>query len=164
MSHFQVMPECYADTLLVEMLGFKGANHQLGIGKVIRNFGMLLKNRSAVGIIDNDKVKPKDLDTFQKTAEREGIIRLSKDKHHILVINPGFKDWVFQNAAAVDVNPEKYGFSNRKDFQRACKRQDVKTDQNVKQLLNTLHQKKAPGFVTLKTWICEATGIKEEDL
>jgi hypothetical protein len=51
---------------------------------------------------------------------------------------------IIPGKGAVDVNPGKYVFSNRKDFQRACKQQDVKTDQNVKQLLNTLHQKMRP--------------------
>jgi len=32
----------------------------------------------------------------------------------------------------------------------------------LKQFLNTLKQKNAPGFAQLKTWICEGAGIEEE--
>lgn len=164
MNHYQVVPECFADTLLVEMLGFVRANHQLGIGKVTGIFADKLKNRQAVGVIDNDKLKPKILDTYEQTGEEHGIIRKSKGNHHILIINPGFEEWVMNNAAAVEVSPEKYGFKNRKDLQNACKRQDASKNQQLKNFLNTLHQKKAPGFVQLKTWICEAAGIDEREL
>jgi len=32
----------------------------------------------------------------------------------------------------------------------------------LKQFLNTLKQKNAPGFAQLKTWVCEGAGIEEE--
>ena len=64
MSNNQIIPECWADTLLTEILGFENVNHQGGIGKVLKIFDKNFKNRSAVGIIDNDKVKPKDLDMY----------------------------------------------------------------------------------------------------
>jgi hypothetical protein len=164
MNHYQIIPECYADTLLVEMLGFDRPNHQLGIGKVIGMFEKGLKNRIAVGIIDDDKVKPKDFDKFQVEAERDGIKRLIKDKHSILVIKPVFEDWVFENAAAVEVEPSKFGFHSRKQFREACKKMDAKKNPQLRQFLNTLKQKQAPGFTQLKTWICEGAGIDENDL
>lgn len=164
MSHFQVMPECFADTLLVNMLGFTKANHQLGIGKVIAQFEKQLKNRPAVGIIDNDKVKPKALDSFDLAEEKEGIRRLSKGRHSILVIHPALEAWVFDNAAAVEVSPARYGFNTRKDLQAACKKQDAARNQQLKNFLNTLMQKNAPGFVQLRAWICECAGIEEEDI
>lgn len=162
--HYQVVPECYADTLLVEMLGFVRPNHQLGIGKVFGAFDKNFKNRQAVGIIDDDKVKPKDLDDFETFEEIHGIKRLKKDKHTVLVISPVFEDWIFENANAKNVDPVRFGFRNRKAFQKACKRMDVSGNQNVKQFLNSLKQKEAPGFIQLKKWICEGAGIDENDL
>lgn len=162
--HYQIIPECYADTLLVEMLGFARPNHQLGIGKVVGLFEKGLKNRAAVGIIDDDKVKPKDLDSFKIAAESHNIKRLTKGKHSILVICPAFEDWVFENAAAVGIDPTEYGFHSRKQFRKICKMQGVASNQGLKQLFNTLKQKQAPGFRYLKTWICESAGIDENDL
>lgn len=164
MNHFQIAPECYADTLLVEMLGFRRPNHQLGIGKVIGLFEKSLQKRQAVGIIDDDKLKPKDLDQFEIQDEQHGIRRLVKGNHSVLIICPGFEKWVFENARLGGVDPSKYGFSNSKTFGNACKRMDVSQNQSVKQFLNTLNQKKVPGFVLLKKWICETVGIDETSL
>lgn len=164
MNHYQIIPECYADTLLIEMLGFARPNHQLGIGKVVGMFEKGLKNRIAVGIIDDDKVKPKDLDAFENEAESEGVKKLTKGKHSILIISPAFEDWVFENANAVGVDPAKYGFDTKQAFKKICKRENAGSNQKLKGFLNTLKQKQAPGFTQLKIWICEGAGIDENDI
>lgn len=151
MSH-QILPECYADTLLVEMLGFERPNHQLSIGAALGALEKSFKNRPAVAVIDNDKQKPPALGKFQLTDEQHGIQVWTKPetRHAVLVVCPAFEDWVFENAAQVGVSPEKYGFRSRKYFRETCKRQDVADNQNVKQFLNTLKQKNAPGFDWLR--------------
>ncbi len=101
---------------------------------------------------------------FELIEERHGIKRLGKAKHTILIICPAFEGWIFENANAKNVDPAQYGFKTHKDFQKACKRTDVGKNDKVKQFLNTLHQKNAPGFVQLCNWICEAVGIDKADL
>lgn len=164
MNHYQIVAECYADTLLVEILGFSRPNHQLGIGKVIGAFAKNLKFRSAVGIIDDDKIKPKQLDDFQMAAVQQKIKKLTKGQHAILIISPAFEDWVFENARVVGVEPSDYGFKSKKYFRDTCKRIDSADNQQLKQFLNTLKQKNAPGFTQLRTWICEGAGIDPADL
>lgn len=164
MNYNQVIPECYADTLLVELLGFKYPKHELGIGKVINRLDYEFKNCLAVGLIDDDKVKPKKLDEFDFIEKKCNIKRLIRDKHSILIISPAFEDWVFDNAKTVEVDPSKYGFKSSKFFRESCKREDAKTNDNLKQFLNTLKQKNAPGFSQLKTWICEGAGIDEKEI
>ena len=151
MSH-QILPECYADTLLVEMLGFERPNHKLGIGSALSTLDQKFKNRAAVAVIDNDKVKPKSFDQFQLTDEQHGIQIWTKPetRHAVLVVCPAFEDWVFENAEQVGVVPEKYGFRSRKFFRETCKRQDVAGNPNVKQFLNTLKQKNSPGLGWLR--------------
>lgn len=159
--HHQVIPECYADTLLVEVLGFSRPNHQLGIGVVFNEIRKKFEKRRAVGIIDDDKRKPKDLDLFKFVVEQAGIKKLRSSNlpnTTILIISPAFENWVFENARSVEVDPGKYGFRSGKDLQKACKRIDVNKDEQVKQLLNALKQKKAPGFECLQAWITEAIG------
>jgi len=165
MNHPQILPECYADTLLIEMLGFE-PNHKLGIGAVKNSLAKNYKNRLAVGVIDNDKKKPSDFDEFKVVTEKDGIKRCQKEdtKHTLLVISPAFEDWIFENAKAVDVDPIIYGFRSREHFQNICKKRNPSENRQLKQFLNTLKQKKAPGFVQLKTWICEGAGIDERDL
>ncbi|MEQ1746285.1 MAG: hypothetical protein ABMA02_12730 [Saprospiraceae bacterium] len=162
--HYQIIPECYADTVLVEVLGFEKPNHQLGIGKVFASMSKTLEKRPTVGIIDNDKVKPKALDEFEPKGENHGIKRFSNGKHTILVISPAFEDWVFENAQSKEIDPAEYGFTSRKAFRDASKSTKANQNQHLKQFLNTLKQKKAPGFVQLTDWICEATGIDKADI
>ncbi len=165
MKHFNIIPECYADTLLVEMLGFVTPNHKLGIGEVMDALAKKFINNRAVGIIDNDKKKPTDFKEFDLVEECEGLQRRlrANTQHTIIVITPAFENWVFQNAAKVDVDPQKYGFKTAKIFRSICKRQDANQNQNLKQFINTLKQKNAPGFQQLKTWIADSVGIPAEE-
>lgn len=165
MNNNQIIPECWADTLLVKILGFGLTNHQGGIGQVLSVLSKNFKNRQAVGIIDNDKIKPKDLDLYVLSDHRAEIRKMVKpgSKHTLLLISPAFEDWVFEHAKAAGVDPESYGFRTRKYFRDTCKDQDVDKNDRVKQFLNTLKQK-SPGFQLLKTWICEGAGIDETDL
>ncbi len=160
----QVLPECYADTVLVEVLGFTKPNHQLSIGKVLSQMESAHANKAMVGIVDDDKRKPGYFQKFTQTEECEGIKRYQKDSQVILVISPAFETWVFENAAAAGVDPGKYGFSDRKSFEKACKKQDAGKNTSLKNFLNTLKQKQAPGFKQLRDWICEAARISPDDL
>lgn len=160
----QILPECYADTVLVEALGFVKPNHQLSIGKVLSYMESAHPTKAMVGIVDDDKRKPNFFQKFEPMEEREGIKRFQKDSQVILVISPAFEAWVFQNADAVGVDPGKYGFADRKSFEKACKKQDVGKNSAVKNFLNTLKQKQAPGFAQLTEWICEAARISPDDL
>ena len=159
MSSYHIIPECYADTLLVEMLGFERPNHQLGIGSVLAIFEKQFKNRRAIGVIDDDKMKPNRFDLFEVVENKLGIKKLTKPEtqHVILVISPAFEDWIFEKAKAVSVDPTKYGFRNAKYFRHQCKSVNVRDNQSVKQFLNTLKQKNAPGFVQLKSWMEESS-------
>ncbi len=164
--NFRILPECYADTLLIEVLGFDKPNHQLGIGQVKNALDRNFRNGKAVGIIDNDKKKPTDFAEFTLDIEVAGIQRRFKanTRHTLLVIDPAFENWIFENAYAVDVDPSRYGFRTRNQFRNICKSENASENQQLKQFLNTLKQKKAPGFIQLKTWICEGAGIDEGDI
>ncbi len=165
--HYQVVPECYADTLLVEMLGFKRPNHALNsnISHVLKTVNQSRPNQKVVGIIDSDRGRSeKMLDSFKLIQERHGIKKYIRGNHTVLVICPVLESWIYENADKKEINPANYGFSKLKEFKNECKRQDVKHNERVKNFLGLLKQKKAPGFVQLKTWICEGAGIDERDL
>jgi len=71
---------------------------------------------------------------------------------------------VFDNAHEVGVDPADFGFRTKKFFRETSKSQFAQENLRLKQFLNTLKQKNAPGFVQLKTWICEGAGIDEKEL
>lgn len=157
MSNYHIIPECYADTLLIEMLGFMRPNHQLSIGSVLNTMEKKFQNQLAVGIVDDDKQKPSQFKFFREVAVQSGIRKVAKpeSRHTIFVICPAFEVWVFDNARQVDIDPARFGFSSIKYFRNSCKSQSVHRNQAVKDFLNTLKQKNAPGFVQLRTWIEE---------
>lgn len=160
-----IIPECYADTMLVEMLGFKKPNHQLGIGQVIKTLTIKYETRKAVGIIDDDKFKPSKFQEYEFITEVKGIKRYqnSTGRHLLIVLGPAFEQWVFNNAKEVGVDPDRFGFDHLDRFKKECKRQDVRNNDSVRQFINAIKQKESSGFLQLKTWICEGAGLDIDD-
>jgi hypothetical protein len=55
-----ILPECHADTLLVNMLIKSTVAHQPNINEVFKTLKLFaIKKRKAIGIIDDDKNKDK---------------------------------------------------------------------------------------------------------
>ncbi len=121
--------------------------------------------QQVVGIIDSDRGKSeKMLDGFELIAEKHGVKKFIREKQTILVLCPAYESWVFQNAAEKEVDPTKYGFDSQKSLEKAGKNFHAKKNQRLTNFLGSIKQKQAPGFVQLKTWICEGAGIDENDL
>ncbi len=168
-----VVPECFADTVLVEMLGFTFPNHASS-SNVSQVFKIVKENFASgkiVGIIDSDrgkseKIMKRDvvLKKFNLIEEQNGIKKYTLDNQTILIICPAFEGWVFENADSKSIDPAKHGFHTPEYFRKVCKDVNAKKNQPLKQFLNTLKQKKAPGFEQLKTWICEGAGIDKEEV
>lgn len=157
MNNRSIIPECYADTLLVSLIGFKGANHALGIGEVSRLMQKNYKTRLAIGVIDADKTQPKYFDKFESIKRVKGLEHKKHPdfNHHIIVVKPAFEKWIFAAANAVDVEPSKYGFKTEKYFKNVSKNVNVSSNDNFKQFINTINQKKSEPTETLKNWIEE---------
>jgi len=155
-----ILVEGPADRLLISMMGFERPFRVPGgIGGVAKAMKNSYKNRKAIGVVDNDKAKhPKYFDDF-KTEERIGnhfILKyLPNTKHYLILVNPVFEKCIFNIAEKLEVNPEMYGFKSLKQFKNATKDENVHKNQNVKQFLNTLIQKKDSPLKKVKTWIVE---------
>lgn len=165
--HNNVIPECFADTVLVEMLGFNQPNHALNscVSSVLKTVKNSRPAQMVVGIIDSDRGKSeKLLDEFELVAEEHGIKKFIREKQTVLVLCPAFEGWVFQNATEKNISPEKHGFATQKSLEKAAKSYHAKKDGQLKNFFGLLKIKQAPGFVQLKTWICEGAGIDENDL
>jgi len=152
-----VIPECHADTLLIRLLGFERPTHKEGIGGVANVMKKDYKNRIAVGVVDDDNKIPTYFKSFE--VEKRGnhfIFRyLPQQKHYLLVVTPAFESCIFNIAEEIKISPEKYGFKSAKQFRNAAKDKNVHKNQNVKQFLNTLIQKKDSPLKEVKTWITQ---------
>lgn len=159
-----IIPECYADTLLVELLGFPYPNHALNscISSVLKVVKASKPNERVVGIIDSDRGKSeKLLEQFIFIEELHGIKKYTRENQTVLVLYPALEEWIFNNASAKNI--KKYGFEDPKYFRQVCKSSKKgKTKDQLKNFLNTMKQ--VPSFSQLKTWICEGAGIDENEL
>lgn len=150
-----IYTECWADSLLIEMLGFKKPNHQVGINEVIKQL-LQTKVNKAIGIIDDDKKKTSiTFKEFKFIEEKESmrLLQYPSSNKHLILLKPAFEKWVFEQAEQKNIDSAEYGFTKLKDFARLSKSMYVNENQKVKQFLNTIHQKQSAGFIQLKQWI-----------
>ena len=98
-----IIPECFADTLLIEMLVPTKTryNHQHSCFKVEATMKTI--NKFAVGIIDRDKRQIKYLDEFQIIDEVKGKAALILWRHKKLEVNhfivqicPALEQWLIE--------------------------------------------------------------------
>ncbi len=156
-SCLQLLPECEGNTLLIEMLGYKNPNHSSNIGAVANKMQKDFKNRTAIGIIDKDKSSVPSyfkeftiIDSFdylelKKHAERE---------HYAILLIPAFEDFILKIADDVGVSFTTYKFNTEKYFREQCKKQNTRSNQNLKNFLGTIiNQKQAPSTEQVKAWI-----------
>ena len=165
MNNWHILTECYVDTLLVEELSHsqKGYNHQHSCTKVLNTMKTKLQDVSALGIIDDDKSVPKDLDAFLllKQANAQLSILKHKDKpHYIVVISKAIEEFILKNAQNCDISLLDYGLPNNlNDFLKITKHLNSKREENNANIANLKHLFKAikknekSDFHKLAQWI-----------
>jgi len=158
-----IMPECYADTLLIETLvpTKVGYNHKFGCYKVEAEMKLgKLKDRFAVGIIDNDKHQIKYLADFEEIDSVKGSLILwrhfKKEKHHYLIqICPALERWILNVCEVEAINIVEFGLKEDleglKEFSKSRKSLNEK---GLIELFRVISQKTENINVhKLKLWI-----------
>jgi hypothetical protein len=115
-----IVPECFADTLLIEMLvpTKVGYNHKHGCFNVEAEMTLgKLKDSFAVGIIDNDKVTIKYLKNFEvvDTVDSSLILWRHRDKlkhHFIIQICPALEKWILDVCEEENISLADFGLSS----------------------------------------------------
>lgn len=157
-SCLQLLPECEGNTLLIEMLGYKNPNHSSNIGTVANKMKEEFEKRTAIGIIDKDKKIPKYFSEFTliETFDYLELKKHPEKEHYAIFLVPAFEDFILNIADEVGVSITNYKFSSEKYFRRECKRQNTRSNQNLKNFLGTIiNVKQAPSTEQIKTWINE---------
>ena len=141
-----ILPECFGDTEMIKILGFKRANHCSSIGEVANRMKSSYANRLAIGIIDKDKPGnvPLYFNQFELTHDYKHfeVKHLPDTKHYIVIVKPALESFLLNASSDLDVSSEKYGFKNLKALKRVTKSQHISKNQNFKNFVNTLKQKK----------------------
>ncbi|MEJ7680471.1 MAG: hypothetical protein WKG06_21990 [Segetibacter sp.] len=151
------------DTLLVEVLLNKpfSVNHKKGNSSIaaVMKHGPL-KDGFAVGIIDEDKVRLKELDTFVKVERlsKNGlkIYRHSIKKHFFIQICPAIEKWVIEECdkATLDIASEKYKLPNTLKGLKAMKGLAQRNDERFERLFKDMVENKSCNELNeLKRWL-----------
>lgn len=109
---FSIMPECFADTLMIETFvpPLIRYNHKHSCSQVenemIRG---KLKDKFAVGIIDKDKHSIKYLNEFVQKDKVDGSLILwrhkAENKHHYIIqLQPALEKWILNICAEENIN------------------------------------------------------------
>ncbi len=137
----RLIPECYADTALIAILGYKNSNHQLGIGGVINVLKKLgYNNQIGIGIIDRDKKMPSDVNNQYKKILTKGSIEIRQmpNTKKFLIIHPNFETWTWDEGQRLNIlYSEK---ADRKSYKDVCKDKNALKDNKLKNYLNKLKQ------------------------
>lgn len=158
-----IMPECYADTLLIEALvpSEKGYNHQMGCFRVEAEMKLgKLKDKFAVGIIDNDKKQIKYLRDFEPVDTVEGSLILWKHRdksksHFIIQICPALEKWILEVCRQGSIDLNKFGLTESlDDLKKYTKSQSSLQIEKLKKLFREIATKENIREVSkLKSWI-----------
>ena len=159
MTALNIVPECYVDTRLAEILtqSSKKFNHQKGHGNVANKMLFDLQNEFALGIIDNDSIKVRKAKYFSNfvSIKNENNLILEKhpyQKHYLIIIDPVIEKWLLNNANAVNVAPKNLGVQLQ-DLINFTKQKNIYENNDFTVFIKELIKQQAPGIITLKTWL-----------
>ncbi len=154
MNSYSIIPECWADRLLVQTLGYEPENHQHSIGQVNNVMKNKFENKFAIGIIDNDKRKPSDFEKFKKIDEKSHLMLKKgsgkRQRHYLIMISPAIESWLESVGNSVKV-PKPY--KDDRIYRKQMKSMEVGKNKQITAYFNTINQKNPAAFKTIKTWI-----------
>lgn len=161
MTALNIVPECYADTKVAEILGeISGkCNHQHGHGNVANAMRFTLKDKYALGIIDEDTIKVRKARYFSefidiRTENNLVLKKHNERQHYLILVCPAIERWLTQNSHAVNVLPATFGLpSELKDFSHISKAVNIDNNTGFYRFIKELVENDAPGIMTLKRWI-----------
>lgn len=155
------MPKCFLDTNLVEVLLEKtnAVNHKKGnspIAVAISN--ERLKGKFVVGVIDDDKIKLKELDNFNfiERLSKEGLkfYKHPNQQHYFIQISPAIEKWLLNECFKGGLNLNDYGLPNTfNEFKRlkaTTQRDDIRFRNLFKDMLKT---EGCDEMIELKRWL-----------
>lgn len=136
-----VVPECYVDTNLMNMLLNKLCNHQKGCTMVCKTLDTKLANQFAIAIIDKDKNEPKAVKQYVQIGETEHLI-VSKHQtrlHYLIQIKPAIEMFILDAAEELNVNLSDYGLPKElNELRKITKTTTAKEDATFARLFYAL--------------------------
>jgi hypothetical protein len=160
MTTLNIVPECFVDTKIAEILGqVKKCNHQSGCGGVANVLKNKLQDKFSMGIIDEDKNKgphAKYFSEFKLIIEKNNLIlkKHNSKEQYLILICPEVEEWLLADSKKVKINPADYGLKNQlADFVKKTKNRNIDKNEGFYRFIKALLREESPSITTLKQWI-----------
>lgn len=156
------MPECYIDTILIQTLvppkKNSRYNHQHGCFDVSNEMELFgLKDKFALGIIDNDKKKANYLRKFIEIDGSDQNVKLykhSKNHQYYIEINPAIENWILKVCVDENIDITEFDLPNNlKELKRITKPQTSSKDKRFINLFLRFNLSNNRSVFKLKGWI-----------
>lgn len=141
---FNVIPECFIDTNLIEFLLNAKVNHQHCCNNVVKALNNK-KDEFAIGIIDNDKravAYIKDCEKIRET-KRLNFFKHRERNQYLITISPAADRFILNIAEEQGVDISNFELSiNFKEFLKETKTETSNKDQRFKKLFKEIKNHK----------------------
>ena len=167
-----IIPECYVDSCLIEVLLNVGrkdlVNHDKSNGRVAMKMKSLrFANEFCVGIIDEDRKQLNYLKEFGNTPELDTpYLRLWRhldlNKHHYLIqIRPVIETWILDICRITGINLDIIPLpQDLRGLMKITKSSTARMDSRLIRLFKKMEATQAEPILQLKQWI---TYLKEKN-
>jgi hypothetical protein len=157
--HNFILPECYADTTLIEVLGYKKTNHQSGVNNVLKIIKEKYSNKKSIGFIDKDKRNGDREYKLYLTIKSEFngslLLKQKPNSQNYLIEHPNMEMWLNSMADSLNVDKSKFGVNDLLTNKDKYKKQSILKDVHFRNFINALSQKPKSPLQTVKNWIDE---------
>ena len=141
-SYLHIIPECYVDTNLVQiLLQIKGVNHQYGCGQVTNVMQKYFKDSFSIGIIDNDDMQSKYSRECVTIASSDEITLCKHpDSYHYLIkINHIMERFILNCAEKQGIDLDANGIpSDLEGLKSITKSKDCLDNPNLKSAIRAV--------------------------
>ena len=136
-----VVPECYVDTNLMNVLVGKACNHKKGCTNVCKVLDEKLTDQFAIAVIDKDKKEPASVQNYELIAANR-FVMVSKHRqrpHYLIHICPAIEEFILAAANELNVNLADFGLpTDRDQLKLKTKTVTAKEDEKFARLFKAL--------------------------
>jgi hypothetical protein len=166
----RIITECYLDReFILALFKIKPNAQHTGIGAIAQTLSSKYQKQKAFVVIDNDKNIGPHFKAFKRVEYPTKLnIELLKDpklEHYCVRINPAIEKWLLGIAERFKIDPYKapYFLGNNFDaFKKRTKNMNLSKDQQMRNFINALIQKKPKEFDQLIAWRAEVFKAKKK--
>lgn len=165
-SYLHIIPECYVDTNLVQiLLQIKGVNHQYGCGQVTNVMKKRFKDSFSIGIVDNDGLQSNYSNECVAIASSDEIIlcKHPNSHHYLIKIKHIMERFILNCAEEQGIDLEANGIPSDLDGLKSITKKDCLDNPNLKRALKAVSKSNEMMLLTEVLEYLEAQKYNSKD-